>query len=263
MTLYFKKGRIDMQPKVSIVIPVYNGANYMREAIDSALNQTYENCEVIVVNDGSTDETEQIALSYGDRIRYFSKENGGVSTALNVGIENMEGEYFSWLSHDDVYYPWKIERQMNALSQRGDDRTIVYGNWDRLQMPEGVVRALPPNYRYRGRDYWCELRPVLFGLINGCTILIHKSHFERAGLFDESLMTAQDYDMWFRIFRNQQVIHLDEPLIMYRVHEKQGSVTIADFQQNCEAIQWEMIRNVTEKEVKRVFGGYYRFYLNP
>ena len=101
------------EPKVSIVIPVYNGANYLREAIDSALEQTYRNTEVIVVNDGSTDggETEDIAISYGDRIRYFTKENGGISTALNLGIQAMSGEYFSWLSHDDVYYPHKIEKQ--------------------------------------------------------------------------------------------------------------------------------------------------------
>ena len=88
-----------MNPKVSIVIPVYNGEDYVNEAIDSALAQTYENCEVIVVNDGSTDNTEAIVKTYGNKIRYFSKENGGVSSALNVGIEHMEGEYFQYLPH--------------------------------------------------------------------------------------------------------------------------------------------------------------------
>ncbi len=87
-----KKGNMnEFQPLVSIVIPVYNGSNYMREAIDSALAQSYERVEVIVVNDGSTDDTEQIALSYGERIRYFRKENGGVSSALNLGIKGNEG----------------------------------------------------------------------------------------------------------------------------------------------------------------------------
>lgn len=85
-----------MDPLVSIIIPVYNGSNYMREAIDSALAQTYSNIEIIVVNDGSNDdgETRNIALSYGDKIRYFEKENGGVSTALNLGIKNMGGIFF-------------------------------------------------------------------------------------------------------------------------------------------------------------------------
>ena len=115
-------------PKVSVVIPVYNGANYLREAIDSALSQTYSNIEIIVVNDGSNDkgETRNIALSYGDKIRYFEKENGGVSSALNLGIREMTGEYFSWLSHDDSYKPQKIENSIRYLSTfENRDRLIV------------------------------------------------------------------------------------------------------------------------------------------
>lgn len=113
-------------PMVSIIIPVYNGANYIREAIDSALNQTYDNIEVIVVNDGSRDKgkTEGIALSYGNKIRYYSKPNGGVATALNLGIEKMRGEYFSWLSHDDMYTPEKIAYEVEQLSSY-PNRTIV------------------------------------------------------------------------------------------------------------------------------------------
>ncbi len=92
-------------PKVSIVIPVYNGSDFLREAIDSALAQTYRNIEIVVVNDGSQDDgkTEHVALSYGNKIRYFSKPNGGVASALNRAIREMTGEYFSWLSHDDLY----------------------------------------------------------------------------------------------------------------------------------------------------------------
>ena len=98
----------------------------MREAIDSAIAQTYQNIEIIVVNDGSNDngKTREIALSYGDKIRYFEKENGGVSTALNLGIKEMKGEYFSWLSHDDVYYPNKVERQVRELEALDDKKTI-------------------------------------------------------------------------------------------------------------------------------------------
>ena len=117
-------------PKVSIIIPVYNGANYMREAIDSALAQSYNNFEVIVINDGSTDNSEEIALSYGTKIRYFAKPNGGVSTALNLGIANMVGDYFSWLSHDDLYLKDKISTQIQFLSQlENKDSSIIYGDW--------------------------------------------------------------------------------------------------------------------------------------
>ena len=105
-------------PKVSIVIPAYNASNYLEEAIDSALAQTYSNIEIIVVNDGSLDDgaTERVALAYGDKIRYFYKENGGSSSALNFGIANMTGEWFSWLSHDDLYLPEKIEKQIAYIS---------------------------------------------------------------------------------------------------------------------------------------------------
>ena len=121
-------------PKVSIVIPVYNGSNYLREAIDSALAQTYKNIEVIVINDGSNDngKTDKICKSYGKRIRYFKKENGGVSSALNMGIEKMEGEYFSWLSHDDVYLPRKIETQIKFLAsnQLQSEKVILFANYE-------------------------------------------------------------------------------------------------------------------------------------
>ena len=102
-------------PLVSIVIPVYNAEKYIERALKSLINQSYKNIEVIVVNDGSTDNTEKIVKKYVDKIRYFYKENGGVASALNLGIKNMKGEYFSWLSHDDVYYTNKIERQIEEL----------------------------------------------------------------------------------------------------------------------------------------------------
>ena len=123
---------IFFNPLVTIVIPVYNGGNFMREAIDSALAQTYRNIEVVVVNDGSIDNgvTDSIATSYGNRIRYFVKPNGGCASALNHGIENMRGEYFSWLSHDDVYLPEKIEHQIQILESIDDKLTIIYGGYE-------------------------------------------------------------------------------------------------------------------------------------
>ena len=121
-----------MEPLVSIVIPVYNGENYLREAIESALSQTYESIEILVVNDGSTDQTEQIAGAYGDRIRYFYKPNGGVASALNLAIREMKGEYFSWLSHDDFDYPEKIELLMKALLEQEDKEAIAYCDYGQI-----------------------------------------------------------------------------------------------------------------------------------
>ena len=245
---------------VSIVIPVYNGSNYMREAIDSALAQTYENCEVIVVNDGSMDNTEEIALSYGDKIRYLKKENGGVASALNLAIQEMRGEYFSWLSHDDIYYPHKVNRQMQKLCEYGDMKMPLYSAFDILWMEDNKKTFLPPEYRFGKVERENGLFPVLFGLVHGCTTLIHKSHFERVGVFDESLLTAQDYDMWFRIFRGQRVGYIDEELITARSHTKQGSKTIERYKRNCEEIQLDMISRLTEAEILDLFGSKYQMY---
>lgn len=249
-----------IKPKVSIVIPVYNGSNYMREAIDSALAQTYENCETIVVNDGSTDNTEEIALSYGDKIRYFKKENGGVASAVNLAIREMKGEYFSWLSHDDIYYPHKVETQIRALMENGDMQAPLYSSWDILWMSENKKTSLPPEYRFSKKEREKGVIPVLFGLVHGCSMLIHKSHFERVGLFNEKLLTSQDYDMWFRIFRNQKIVYLEETLIIARIHNGQGSHTIEQFQSNCEEIQMDMLNRLERDEIFDLFGSSYQMY---
>ena len=142
--------------KVSIIIPVYNGEAYMREAIDSALAQTYDNIEIIVVNDGSTDSTDEIARSYGDKIVYYKKENGGVSTALNLALEKMTGDYFSWLSHDDRYYPQKVEKEVAFLEENGylGKKVIVFSDYDLMDenskvataaiLPTATVRSFSP-----------------------------------------------------------------------------------------------------------------------
>jgi len=251
---------MNSKPMVSIIIPVYNGSNYMREAIDSALAQTYENCEVIVVNDGSTDDTEEIALSYGDKIRYFKKENGGVASALNLAIQEMKGEYFSWLSHDDIYYPYKVERQIKALWEVKDMYAPLYSGFDILRMEDSKKTSLPPEYRFGKTERENSLFPVLFGLIHGCSMLIHKSHFERVGGFDESLLTSQDYDMWFRIFRRQKIVYVDDVLITSRTHAQQGSHTIERYKKNCEEIQIDMINRLTEEEILALFGSKYQMY---
>ena len=131
----------NFNPKISIIVPVYNGANYLKEAIESALAQTYKNIEIIVVNDGSNDAglTEKTALSFGNKISYFSKPNGGTSSALNLGIKNMTGEYFSWLSHDDTYYPNKLKAQINVLSKLENKNTIMMTDLDGIRSEERRV----------------------------------------------------------------------------------------------------------------------------
>ena len=228
-------------PLVSIVIPVYNGSRYLREAIDSALNQTYQNREIIVVNDGSRDDgkTEAIARSYGERIRYFAKENGGVATALNLGITKAKGEFVSWLSHDDAYTPMKLESQMDFLNTLPDNRrkeVILYSHFFLMDESSVVfgrytVPSIPPEKLYQA--LLCEmvflspLRRRKFG-INGCTTLIPKAVFEKVGYFDEKLRTTQDYDMWFRMNRYFDFILTNDYLLKSRIHREQGIRVLKD-----------------------------------
>lgn len=145
-------------PRVSIVIPVYNGANYLKEAIDSALGQDYGSFEVIVVNDGSNDhgKTEEICLSYGDRIRYFRKANGGVASALNLAIEKANGEYVSWLSHDDAYFPNKLSVQVEYLKEISESQNTILST-DVEIIDERSKHVQNVSLHYESEDFVYEL----------------------------------------------------------------------------------------------------------
>lgn len=250
------------EPLVSIVIPVYNGSNFVRDAIDSALAQTYKNCEVIVVNDGSQDggATDAICRSYGDRIRYFVKENGGVATAVNLGIEQMRGEYFSWLSHDDMYYPQKIERQIEALSMQEDKTAIVHCNYDvlfeetKLLVHQDFLRFWPEEYLTNSNF------AAVFLVIHGCSILVHKSHFERVGTYDPTLKTTQDSVWLFYAMRGQRSVFLKEELFVTRIHKSQGHVTMDEHTPDFNQMMIDFCEWLTEEEKANLYGSAQEFY---
>ncbi len=250
------------KPLVSIVIPVYNGSNYLKEAIDSALNQTYKNCEVIVVNDGSQDNgaTERIALEYGSRIRYFYKENGGVATAVNMGIQNMRGEYFAWLSHDDYYYPDKVEQQVAAVLQCGDPTAIVHSNYDTLDMETGRLTRVNWLKQWTREQLTCGSFAPVFLCIHGCSILIHKSHFERVGLYDESLIATQDSVFLFKVMRGQKSVFVEESLFVARHHGEQGSRLLACHKSECNQMFHMFCDELTNDEKRLLCGSVYNFY---
>lgn len=253
---------MEKYPKVSIVIPIYNGSNYMREAIDSALGQTYPNIEVIVVNDGSTDNTEEIALSYGDKIRYFRKENGGVSSALNVGLEQMTGEYFQFLPHDDMLHPNKIEKQIAAIQNAGKQDAIVWSGWSLyLQEEKRLKRVLIPYEHADINRITKGIYPMLYSIITIVTVLFPQKYIDEAGVFDLKLATSQDYDMMFRTFMGRDTIYLNDDLVHYRWHEEMGTRRDPLFKQNCIDIGSYMVNHTSEQEMIHLFGSKYAFYL--
>ncbi len=256
------KQNVRFEPLVSIIVPVYNGADYIKEAIASLLAQKYKNIEIIVVNDGSTDETDSILKQYKKRIKYYKKKNGGVSTALNFAIKHANGEYISWLSHDDLYSNDKIDQQidyLNHLAPKERANTIIYSDY--------II--INPNGEEIGRTNFAEthepekldnsIYPILNGLIHGCTLLIPREAFYTIGTFNPKLKTTQDYDLWYRMFPRYKVRHLPKYLVKSRLHPKQGSkLNIAPTESS--QLWINMINSVDEKDINILYGGLLPFY---
>lgn len=251
-------------PKVSIIIPVYNGSNYLREAIDSALAQTYTNIEVVVVNDGSSDKgkTESIALSYGNKIKYFSKPNGGVATALNVGIEKMTGDYFSWLSHDDMYAPQKIEKQVAALSFETNHLAIAFCDFYSIDT-EGTITKECKVSKKAVQSIKCFLATDVITGIHGCSLLIPRTLFKQYGTFNPELKCTQDYDMWFRFAEQVPFVHVEEMLVISRQHPEQDSKNKLELcLKEADSLHGRVISTLTEQEVRAFSGESIEYFIN-
>lgn len=208
---------------VSIVIPVYNGSDYLDQAVRSALAQTWPATEVIVVDDGSTDDgaTRRVAEKFGSNIKYVHQPNGGVAAALNRGIQEMEGSYFSWLSHDDLYAPRKVEEQIK-VARAYDEDVIVFGDYDNIDAGNKFL------YRVAAGEDYVDAKPlwaVLEGRLNGCTLLIPKACLDSVGGFDVGMPTTQDYDLWFRLALQYRFVHSPGVFVRHRVHPNQGSAS--------------------------------------
>lgn len=240
-------------PKISIIIPVYNGANFIKTAIDSALEQHYENKEILVVDDGSNDsgKTDSIILSYGDKIKYIKKENGGVASALNRGIEEATGDYISWLSHDDIYLPNKIEKQIEKLRELDNKETIIFSNFELID-EKGVTFTKTNFTKNIKKEELCQgIYPVLKGTVNGCTTLIAKTCFEKVGNFKEKLKTTNDYEMWIRLFSKFPSYFIEEALIKYRIHQNQDTNKNPAYISESNELWRNIINSLEEEQIEK------------
>jgi len=207
-------------PLVSVIIPVFNGSNYLTEAVESVFAQTYTPIELIIVDDGSTDNTWELIQSFGSKTCAIHQENQGVAAALNTGIRSSHGDLIAWLSHDDLFLPEKIALQVKFLKAHPEfgacytDFEIIDSAGERLSIyhaPWFPSSELPRSF----------LRDMH---INGSTVLLRRSCFEKAGGFDERLAHTQDLEMWLRLAAFSEIGHLPEVLIKFRSHAEQGSL---------------------------------------
>lgn len=203
-------------PRVSIIIPSYNADRYVREAVRSALVQTYPNFEVIVVDDGSTDRTRAILAPFvaAGKVRYFHQENKGLAGARNAGIRAATGKYIAFLDSDDVFLPDKIRRQAEALEAH-PDHGACYSDIIHFTDTE-PRRYFHHRYRYPSGDIFAPLLRRQF--VNPLAVVLRRDLFDRYGYFDETMRRSEDWEFWLRIARaGVKFYYLDAPLAHYRM----------------------------------------------
>jgi glycosyltransferase involved in cell wall biosynthesis len=203
-----------------VVVPVYNQERYVAECVASALDQTFADREVVVVDDGSTDRTPEILAAFGDRIRYVRQENRGAAAALNHGVRLARGEYVAWLSSDDVYLPRKLERQV-ALLDADPAVDLVYTDFCEIDGEGRLLREIRSPY-YADRHEFAR-RLLWNNFVNGSSVLLRRRAFDAAGGFDESMRLHADGTMWFRLLKNGRFGHVPEMLLKYRWHAGNAS----------------------------------------
>jgi glycosyltransferase involved in cell wall biosynthesis len=209
-------------PKVSVIIPTHNRAAFLRAAVRSVLNQTFQDLEIIVVDDASEDETPGVIRSFPDsRIRYIRHEtNRGQGVTRNDGISRASGKYIALLDDDDEWLPDKLEKQVRLLDASPSNVGLIYTGFYRVDgWTKRVLSTVRPEKRGKAFEELC----VKNWMGTCSTVLIRRACFEKTGLFDEGLASAADYDMWLRISKEFEIDYIHEPLVQYKVHDNRIS----------------------------------------
>ncbi|MCX5811253.1 MAG: glycosyltransferase [Proteobacteria bacterium] len=193
---------------VSVIITTYNRRRFLKEAVVSVLNQDYQNKEVIVIDDGSTDES--ILEIEGLPVKYILKENGGISSARNKGIEVSQGEYIAFLDVDDLWMKGKLSVQMKRMEEEG--LSISYT--DEIWIRNGKKMNQKLKHKKYSGQIFEQCLPLC--IISPSSVVIKREIFDKVGLFDESLPVCEDYDLWLRISARYSVLFIERPLIVKR-----------------------------------------------
>jgi glycosyltransferase involved in cell wall biosynthesis len=223
MTDYKNANKITLQPLVSVLLPVYNGELYLREAIESILEQTYTNFELIIINDGSSDDSEGIILSFHDpRIRYYTQENQGLPATLNRGIGLSAGDIIARQDQDDVSLPLRFERQISFL--KANPRCGMLGTWAEIWVD--CIRT-GRAHRHPSDNVSLQYSLLFNNPFVHSSVMIRREVFNRVGLYcnDSSRQPPEDYELWSRVSREFEVSNIPEIHLIYREVPKSMSRT--------------------------------------
>jgi len=229
-------------PAISVVIPTYNPAQYLREALDSALSQTYGNREIIVVDDGSTDGTPKVLLPYLGHITYLRQANAGVSAARNTGIRAARGEWVAFLDDDDLWHPDKIARQVAAA---GGDSGCVASFTDRMELADDtVVQSSVKQVAPQVRSGWILEELFHHNFICTSSVMVRRQTLLALGGFDESLRQSEDWHLWLRIAARHRWAFVDEVLVTHRARPSSLSTSIEGRLAGCRAALEKIVAEV-------------------
>jgi len=201
-------------PRISVIIPTYNRAHYICETINSVLEQTYKDYEIIVIDDGSTDNTKKVLKGYDGKIRYLYQNNKGTPAARNFGINNSTGEFIGLLDDDDLWLPNKLELQVKELEKNPELAFICSSTY--------IIDSCGKNI-----GQWGE-KISIFGTFNdlyeenivyNLTVLMRRKCFNDVGGYDEKLLSCQDYDLWLRMAKKYKFYYMAVPLTKHRKHD--------------------------------------------
>ncbi len=194
-------------PRVSVIIPTHNRAHLLNRAVQSVLDQTYQDFEIIITDDASTDNTEELVKGFNDgRIQYYRHEkNQGGSAARNTSMKHASGEYFAFLDSDDEWFPDKLEKQLTAFEKGENKLGVVYTDFD--------YKSELAKTKYSGNISQSILVVNFVGTTS--TPLVKKECFDKTGFFDAALPCGQDWDMWIRLAQHYEFYFIDEVLVRY------------------------------------------------
>jgi len=213
-------------PRFSVLVPTYNQAAFLPQAVASLMGQTCRDWEAVVVDDGSTDDTPQVlqALCAREpRLRAIRQRNGGVAAALNRALAEARGEWICWLSSDDLFLPEKLALHEEAIRQRPLCRFFHSGFLLLDELSRRLVEPEPPAASLIPEPALQVVAFLAQNYVNGISIAVHREVFAEVGTFDEALRQGQDYDLWLRITARHHSVYLDQPTCVSRVHPGQGS----------------------------------------
>jgi glycosyltransferase involved in cell wall biosynthesis len=276
---------------VSVILPTYNRAGYIKDAIESALNQTYRNIELLIIDDGSTDNTQAVIEPYlkDNRIRYIKQENCGAAAARNKGLELSKGKYVAFIDSDDIWEKDKLEIQLEVMNSL-PDVAIVFSDFS-AKRQDGLIEkshirtyfTVMDTYELSYDDvfshsntlnnsekvYWGNIyKTMIFGnIILTSTTLFRQEVFNTEGSFDTKYKTLEDYDLFLKLTKRFIAAFVDKPLICYRYSENQLSgdlffgklcTNLIDiFNKNIATIKDEEFLKKNRKKIKRRLGTFY------